>query len=140
MLATVVSAVIGGLFTLGGIVLKHHLEQKAKDRAARPESPPPPSPSRTAGRPEPPRVPPPAELIDMPRPRAECVRRVKRGVQVLLVDFVVIGLVVMKFDLNRTDPWWETYFSLVVLGAVPMFAGYLIWTGVAGLVRSRFGG
>ena len=105
-------AIIGGLFSLIGIYIKHRLDKKNEitatsnvtDRDAAQY------PSKSI-----------ADKFFNPN--------MKKGLFVLLLDFIFIAIIVNIFDLNNTEPFWEEAFAMIVVGAIPVYAIYLSLKG-----------
>ena len=51
------------------------------------------------------------------------------GLAILFLDFIGIAIVVNIFDLNNTQPAWEDFFAMVVMGAVPVLAIFYMLKG-----------
>ncbi len=137
---SVISAIIGGLFSLAGIILKHYLDTRASRRTVVQRRHVDDVPARNPAAAQPPAVTekskPEFEAAEI-RPAASRWRRVRTGLIILFFDAVLITIVVNAFDLNHTDPWWEGIFAFIVVGAIPVYALYLIVTGAVGGLRTR---
>jgi hypothetical protein len=160
-MADITSALIGGGFSIVGIYLKHVLEvrQKAKSERAKAEItgsaspiPPavevksksseprlaenaPPTPTPIEREPQIPYPPPLPARLSAPTKRKS--HRIAKGVVILIADLVVIAVFVSAFDLNNTEPPWESYFAFVTIGAVPVYALYLVFSGISRSMRGK---
>ncbi len=126
---TIVSAVIGGIFSLLGVWLGHHLQSRPRARIEDPSAAP-----AVEGQ----QIPTPELEKNIPIPSARNPSNLKRGIVVLLADFILMLIVVPASDLNATEPWWENYFAFFALGAIPVYALYLIFSGIYHGVRARY--
>ena len=114
---TLASAVIGGIFSLLGVWLGHYLQSRSRTQSQENAKSPTLSPQ-------------PASVPDQrARPSLASQRTLARGLWLLLGDFILIVFVVSEWDLNKAEPWWENYFAFFALGAIPVYALYLIVVG-----------
>ncbi len=110
--ALLFNALIGGLFSLIGIYIKHRLDKKNEIRFD----------SNVENR-------------DAAEYKSKGIwdkffnADMNRGLSVLFLDFIVIVIVVGIFDLNNTEPFWEDFFAMVVIGAVPVYGFFYMLKG-----------
>ncbi|MEM7534978.1 MAG: hypothetical protein AAF639_22570 [Chloroflexota bacterium] len=58
------------------------------------------------------------------------IARIGYGVVLFFLDIIVLMTVVSSFNLNEREPWWEVWFSILVFGALPVYACYLVISGI----------
>ena len=122
------AVIVGGLFSLTGIWLKHYLQSRSLADRAPPELVAPSSPSRPAQ----------VTKTDWAGVRRG-VRRIGTGLVLLVVNIIVVAIVVNYFRLDKYDhvhPWWEPLFAFIVIGAVPVWVVYRIASGLVAVVRA----
>ncbi|MEZ4886379.1 MAG: hypothetical protein R3E32_16710 [Chitinophagales bacterium] len=110
--AILINALIGGIFSILGIFIKHRLDKKneitptsnVEDRDA-------------------------AQFDSKKLSDKFFNKDLNRGLSVLFLDLIAIIMVVAIFDLNNTEPFWEDFFAMVVLGAIPVYAVYYLLKG-----------
>ncbi len=106
------SAIIGGFFSLIGIYVKHRLDKQNEI------SPTSNVENRDA-----------AQYDSLGVLTKLFNSDLKKGLGLLVLDFVIIIIFVGVFDLNNKEPFWENIFAAIVLGVVPVYAIYLILKG-----------
>lgn len=126
---TIVSAVIGGIFSLLCVWLGHRLQNRPRARIE--ESPAAPGFERQ-------QTPAPEIKKNISIPSVRKSSNFKRGLVVLLADFILMVFVVAAYDLNATEPWWENYFAFFAVGAIPVYALSLILSSAYHAARARF--
>jgi hypothetical protein len=124
---TAIAAIIGGIFSLGGIWLAHSLNQRGR-RPSTAQPAAPPSQLEPSLDHDPTAV----DLHAATSPPVakqwfKSKTKLRQGCFWLAADLVIILLVVSEFALDKTEPWWESYFTLLVMGVIPMYALYLIF-------------
>lgn len=106
------NAIIGGLFSLIGIYVKHRFDKKNEITAT----------SNVENRDA-------AQYKSKSFSEKFFNRDFNTGLAILLLDFIGIAIVVGVFDLNNTEPAWENFFAMVVIGAVPVLAIFYMLKG-----------
>ncbi|MGB1242907.1 MAG: hypothetical protein ACPG49_10320 [Chitinophagales bacterium] len=110
--AIIFNVIIGGIFSLIGIYVKHRLDKKNEITSTSSVE------SRDA-----------AEYDSLSIFSKLFNADVKKGLQLLGLNAVIIVIVVSVFNLNNNEPFWENLFAGIVLGMVPVYAAYLIIKG-----------
>ena len=106
------NAIIGGIFSLIGIYVKHRLDKRNEITST----------SNVENRDA-------AEYDSLSIFSKLFNADVKQGLVLLGLNAITIVIVVGIFDLNNTEPFWENAFAAIVLGMVPVYALYLILKG-----------
>lgn len=110
--ALLFNAIIGGLFSLIGIYIKHRLDKRNEITST----------SNVENRDA-------AEYKSKGIWEKLFNKDMNRGLSVLFLDFIVIVVVVGIFDLNNTEPVWEDFFAMIVIGAVPVYGLFYMLKG-----------
>jgi len=114
-LHAILAAIISGIFGLAAVVLDNRLKQGNQPRGF-------PTSAEWS-----------ASLSDQKRAG---LRRIVLGVGLLLIDFIFVCVVVSAFNLDRVEPWWESLFTILVVGILPLIALGLMFWGIINFVRS----
>ena len=122
---TILSALIGGIFSLAGVWLGHYLQTHrrvdARSQAARSNDL-----EQSSARPR----------STGPYP-TRSKSRGTLGCSLLAADFVFMIAVVNIFDLNSKEPWWENYFAFLCIGAIPAYSLFLLLSGLLRAIRQK---
>nr|VFJ99257.1 MAG: AAA ATPase domain-containing protein [Candidatus Kentron sp. LFY] len=75
-------------------------------------------------------------LYKLAKPTPSAWKRFGLGLGVFLLDLIVTGMVTSIFDLDTSEPWWENIFAFFVIVPIPMYAIYLMISGIISGIKT----
>jgi len=111
----IMSGIIGGIFTLIGVYFKHRLETRLKTSSTTKSANQPSQKHSNTN-------------VQVDRPTSG--KDIKKGILLLVLDFIIIAAFVSIFDLRNNEPEWENLFAVIVIGVIPTYALFRIGRGI----------
>ena len=134
---SIISAIIGGIFTLLGVFITYYLQKRDKQKLAMEKSTPFSQVESTPITHVEKIIPKEKKTIfSFKKPLLSPGKKIKYGIILLIVDFIIICIIVDVYNLNENEPSWENIFALIVGGVIPTFSFYLIISGIINAIKN----